>query len=345
MKIATILATLCLVFASCAPVESAKSQAGATAIESAKSQIAATAVVSASATATSAPVQTATAMVSAAPQAQAKGKIPNFEHIILIVFENHGYGEVIGNSQMPYLNSLAKQYVLLSKDYAVTHPSLPNYIALVSGDTQNITKDCTKCFVNQPNLADLIETSGRTWKTYQEDMPSACFVGDADPYVQKHNPFIYFDAIRTNSTRCSNSVVPLTQLDNDLAANRLPNFAFIMPNLCNSSHDCPLGTADKWLKGTISKLQASPALGKNYLIIVTFDEGTEKDKSACCGLGSSAGGQVATVLISPLAKPGFTDATPVSHYGLLKTILLAWNLPNLGNTQQTSTQPILEPWK
>jgi phosphatidylinositol-3-phosphatase len=287
-------------------------------------------------------VQTTTAK---GPQGQAQGKIPNFEHIIMIVLENHGYGEVIGSSKMPYLNSLAKKYVLLTKDYAVSHPSLPNYIALVSGDTQGIKKDCTDCFVNQPSLADLIETSGRTWKTYQENMPSACFMGDADPYVQKHNPFIYFDSIRTNSTRCQSSVVPLTELDKDLANNKLPNFSFVMPNLCNSSHDCTLDKADKWLNGTVSKLQASPALGKNYLIIITFDEGKESDKASCCGMGKSAGGQIATVLVSPLAKPGFKEATPVSHYGLLKTILMAWNLPNLGNTQQADTQPILDAWQ
>jgi len=198
--------------------------------------------------------------------------------------------------------------------------------------------------VNQKSLADLIEASGRTWKTYQEDMPSACFVGDAKPYVQKHNPFIYFDPIRTNAKRCNRSIVPLTTLDNDLAANQLPNFAFIMPNMCNSGHDCGLDVADKWVKATIAKLQASSALGKNSLIILTFDEGEAKDKSACCGM-SKGGGQIVTVLISPLAKAGFSDATPVSHYGLLKTILEAWGLPDLGNTGQPDTQPITAPWK
>jgi hypothetical protein len=370
MKIATFLTTLCLVLASCAPIQSAKSQmqaipsinatatkapvdtATATEIPTKPApaspvvQVATATELASTETATRVPpVENATATVTPAAQAQSQGKIPEFEHIILIMFENHSFDEVIGAAKMPSFNSLADQYVLLTNHYAVTHPSLPNYIALMSGDTQGIKEDCRDCFVDQPNLADLIEVSGRTWKTYQEDMPSACFLGDADPYVQKHNPLIYFDSVRTNSTRCQSSVVPLTELDNDLATNQLPNFSFIMPNLCNSGHDCPLDTADHWLKGTISKLQASPALGKNYLIIITFDESKEKDKSSCCGMGSSAGGQVATVLISPLAKPGFKDATPVSHYGLLKTILQAWNLPNLGNTQQADIQPILAPWQ
>jgi phospholipase C len=279
------------------------------------------------------------------PQSDGQGKVPNFDHIVMIVLENRDYEEVVGNSHMPFLNALVKQNVLLTNDYAVRHPSLPNYIALVSGDTQNITKDCIDCFVNAKNLADLIEASGRTWKTYQESMPSACFVGDANPYAQKHNPFIYFDSIRLNEARCKKSIVPLTTLDGDLAANQLPNFAFIMPNLCNSGHDCPLDIADKWVNQMVTKLQASTAFGKNSLIMITYDEGNDKNTASCCGMGSKAGGRIAALLISPLVKPGFTDGTPLSHYSLLKTILQAWNLPDLGHTAQAETQAIVEAWQ
>lgn len=271
-------------------------------------------------------------------------EVPGFDHIVLILLENRGYDAVIGGSSMPHLDALARRNVLLTNYFAVAHPSLPNYIALVSGTTADIRSDCTKCFVNQPNLADLLETGGFTWKTYQEDMPSPCFVGDAKPYYQKHDPFIYFDSIRLNPARCARSVVPLSTLDTDLANNQLPNFAFIMPNYCNSGHSCPAGTADQWVSNMVSKLQASPALGPRSLIIVTFDEGSEESKASCCGQGSG-GGRVATVLISPLARPGFQDNTPYSHYSLLKTILMAWKLPvTLGEAGPASTQAILAPW-
>jgi phosphatidylinositol-3-phosphatase len=278
-------------------------------------------------------------------QAAASGKIPNFDHIVLIVLENQDYQAIIGNSGMPNLNDLAKKYVLLSSYYAVRHPSLPNYIALMSGDTQNITSDCRDCFVNQTNLADLIEASGRTWKAYQEDMPSACFLGDSNPYVQKHDPLIYFDSVRLNQARCDRSIVPLTQLEKDLSANQLPAFAFIMPNLCNSGHDCGLEKADTWVKDMVAKLQASPAFGGNTLIAVVFDEASSKNTGSCCGMGNKAGGQVAAILISPQAKPGFTDDTQYSHYSLLKTILTAWGLPALGKTQDAATLPITAPWQ
>jgi len=276
------------------------------------------------------------------PEAPTKG-IPNFDHIALILLENRDYTGAIGNPKMPYLNALAQQYVLLSNYFAVRHPSLPNYIALMSGSTQNITKDCTDCFINQPNLADRIEAGGRTWKSYMEDMPSPCFIGDKAHYVQKHNPLLYFDSVRLNADRCNRSIVPLTELDADLAANQLPNFSFIMPNLCNSGYECDAQVTDTWVYNMVTKLQTSSAFGENSLIIIAFDEGNEHNLGSCCGLGAKAGGQVPAILISPLGQPGFIDNTAYSHYSVLKLILSAWNLPDLGVS--ASAPPILAPWE
>jgi hypothetical protein len=102
--------------------------------------------------------------------------------------------------------------------------------------------------------------------------------------------------------------------------------------------------ADAWLPKMINQLQSSPALGQNYLIVITFDEG-ESDNSSCCGMSASAGGRVTTILISPEAKSGFSDPTPLSHYSLLKTILISWRLPQLGFTSNPETQAITAPWK
>ncbi len=118
-----------------------------------------------------------------------------------------------------------------------------------------------------------------------------------------------------------------------------------MPNICNSGHDCSAQTSDLWVSNMVAKLQGSSSLGKNSLIIITYDEGSDHNTESCCGLGKKAGGHVFTVLISPLAKDGFNDPTPYSHYSLLKTILMSWKLPDMGNTSQLSTQPIVLPWK
>ena len=343
MKKIAFLATLALLLAACAPAGNLDTLAhsGSKLPSNSLTPQAATLT---PALATPLPNRVATPTPRAATPAT-QGGIPVFDHIVLIMLENQNYSSVIGNNtQMPLLNALASQNVVLSNYFAVTHPSLPNYIALMSGSTQNIIKDCTACYVNKPNLADLIEASGRTWKAYLDGMPTPCFVGNLASYAQKHNPFIYFDSIRQNAARCNRSILPLTSLDGDLTKNSLPNFAYIMPDLCNSGYDCSAGVADKWVSDMVAKLQDSPALGNNSLIIVAFDEADSTDTSSCCGLPTPAGGQVPVVLISPSALPGVTDNTPYSHFSLLKTILTAWNLPLLGATIYASTQAITAPW-
>ena len=269
--------------------------------------------------------------------------LPKFSHVIVIVLENHEYNQVIGNqAEMPYLNQLAQQYTLLTNYHGVTHPSLPNYLAMIGGDTFGINSDCTRCSVNKPSLPDLLEASGKTWKTYQENMPSPCFSGAADNYAKRHNPFLYFEPIFQDQQRCQQHVVPFDQLDKDLLAGNLPDYAFITPNLCNDAHNCSLPNTDQWLKGVMDKLQKALFLDKNSLIAITFDEGNSN--SSCCGLASPAGGKVATVLVSPLVKAGFQDDTPYSHYSLLKTIEDAWGLTELGQTASPETNLILAPW-
>ena len=277
------------------------------------------------------------------PATGQNGSVPNFDHIVLIVLENQSYSAALDPASMPKLAALAQKNVLLTNYYAVGHPSLPNYLALMSGSTQGVTTDCLTCFVTAPNLADEIQKSSRTWKAYLEGMPAPCTLGDVHQYAQKHNPFIYFTSIRTDIALCDSSIVPLTQLTTDLSANQLPNFAFIMPNLCNSGHSCPPSTADQWLSAMLTKLQAGSGLGKNSLIIVTFDEADSQDKTSSSG-SANGGGKVVTILISPLAKPAFQDNTAYSHYSLLKTILAAWSLPDLGKTSDANVSSILAPW-
>lgn len=278
------------------------------------------------------------------PTATSKPLVPNFEHIVIIMFENKEFGTVIGNPLMPNYNRLAREYTLLTQYYAVGHPSLPNYIALIGGDTFGIDSNCHDCFIDAPSLPDLIEASGRTWKTYQEDMPEPCYVGDTDVYVQKHNPFNYFNSIRLDAARCERTIVPLTALQTDIETASLPNFVFITPNLCNDAHDCTLDVADAWLTELLGRLiPALDATGKSYLLVMMFEEG--QGNHSCCGLPLEAGGRVPVVFYSPLVKNGFEDPTPYTHYSLLKTISTAWGLPLLGHAADDSNVLITAPWK
>jgi phospholipase C len=291
-----------------------------------------------------APTATPSALPSPAPTATLKPPVPNFDHIVIVMFENKEFGSVIGNSRMPGYNKLARDYTLLSQYYAVRHPSLPNYIALIGGDTFGIDSNCNDCFVNAISLPDLIEASGRTWKTYQEDMPKPCFLGDTDIYAQKHNPFIYFDPIRTEAERCKRTIVPLDALQVDIDGASIPNFIFITPNLCNDAHDCPVDIADAWLTELLGRLvPALQAASPSYLLVLLFEEG--QGNASCCDLPPEAGGRVPVVLYSPLVKNGFEDATPYTHYSLLKTISTSWGLPWLGHAADDAQKLITEPWK
>jgi len=270
--------------------------------------------------------------------------VPNFDHIVIIMFENKEFGTVIGNPLMPNYNKLAREYTLLTQYYAVRHPSLPNYIALMGGDTFGIDSNCSDCFIDAPSLPDLIEASGRTWKTYQEDMPGPCYLGDTHLYVQKHNPFIYFNPIRLDTARCERSILPLTALQTDIETASLPNFIFITPNLCNDAHDCPLDVADAWLTELLGRLvPALDTTGESYLLVMMFEEG--QGNHSCCGLPLEAGGRVPVVFYSPLVKNGFEDPTPYTHYSLLKTISTAWSLPLLGHAAEDNNVLISAPWK
>jgi acid phosphatase len=263
--------------------------------------------------------------------------VPRFSHIFEIVLENKEYSSIIGNPSAPYLNSLAQQYGLATNYYAIAHPSLPNYIALIGGSTFGIKSNCTTCFIDAPNLVDQIEGAGRSWRAYMEGMPSPCFVGDQGRYRQKHNPFIYYDNIRQNPARC-NQIVPFTQFAQDLTANTLPDYVWITPDMCNDTHDCPVSTGDLWLQTWVTKVLASPAWQQNGVLFITYDESKSSDSSGCCQ--GAAGGHIVTLVISPLGKPGYRSSTAYDHYSLLRTIEEAWGMPRLGGANCPCAPPL-----
>ncbi len=261
-------------------------------------------------------------------------RVPPFSHIFIIVMENKEYEAEVRAPQAPYFNSLANTYALATQYYGISHPSLPNYIALTSGSTLGISSDCTTCFQQAPNLADQLEASGHSWKAYMEDMPAPCYVGNSPDglYAQKHNPFIYYDDIRTNKSRCTSHVIPFSQFAVDIANKQLPDFVWITPSMCHDTHDCPISDGDSWLSDVVPSILQSLAFTQNGVLFITFDEGKTDD--SCCN--GAAGGKIATLVISPLVKKGFQSTTPESHYSLLRTIEDAWKLPPLGEAKNSN---------
>jgi phosphatidylinositol-3-phosphatase len=58
--------------------------------------------------------------------------VPEFDHIFVVIMEYHGYDEIIGSSDAPFINELADAYGVAANYFSVAHPSLPNYLALGS---------------------------------------------------------------------------------------------------------------------------------------------------------------------------------------------------------------------
>lgn len=274
------------------------------------------------------------------------GGIPNFSHVFVILMENKEYDEVIGSSQAPYINELARTYSSASRYYAISHPSLPNYLALASGSTQGITDDCPDCSFDVKNLADQLDEKRKSWRSYAEDMPSPCYNGGFGPpsgaqgrplYVRKHNPWMYFKSVSGNPQRC-NQVVPLTQFSADLQSNRLPDYSWIAPNMMHDMHDGSIKDGDTWLASFVPRILDSPAWKDNGAIFLVWDEGS--GDGGCCGYAK--GGRTPAIVVSPLGRRGYQSNVSYTHYSLLRTIEEAWGTGLLGGAGDSQTRSMTD---
>jgi hypothetical protein len=257
-------------------------------------------------------------------------------HVAVLVMENEEYADVIGSPATPFINRLADHYALADRAFAITHPSLPNYLALTGGATFGINSDCTDCSVRGAGLAGQLDRAGITWRAYMEGLPHPCFTGSQNgEYAKKHDPFLYYTAISGSSAGCAH-VTPFTRLTSDARAHRLPAFVWITPNLCHDMHDCPPASGDHFLASLIPGLLR--ALGRNGLLFLTWDEGASDE--GCCRL--AAGGHVATIVAGGGARAGARLGTPVDHYSILQTIEDLFGLPRLGGADCACT-PSLGP--
>lgn len=249
--------------------------------------------------------------------------VPAFRHVVVVVFENKPRAAVLGNRNAPAFNAFARRGAVLNGYRGVTHPSLPNYLALVSGSTHGIRTDCTSCVVEAPNLADALEAKGLTWKTYAEGLPRPGWTGARHGrYAKKHVPFLYFSSVLSHP-RWLRNVVPLSRL----SPRRLPDFALVVPDMCHDMHDCPVRVGDAWLGRFLPSLLRV----EGTAVFVVFDEAYE------------AGNGVPALALGPLVRPGSRFRTPMTHYGLLRTIEDGLGLPRLGRSARVG--PVTGIWK
>jgi len=245
---------------------------------------------------------------------------PPRPHVFVIVMENRSPAQAL---RTRYVSSLAQQYAVLTNYHAVAHPSLPNYLALTSGNTWGIRDDG---FHRLPSggLGAQLTKSGISWRAYMEGMSDDC-LADVGGYAVKHNPFAYYGAA------CPSNIVNFGQLSSDLAINP-PQFLWIGPDMCHDTHDCSLQTGDAWLASTVPQILASDAWKQNGVLFITWDE----DDS------SSDTNAVSALVIAPNLK-AHTSAKLYDHYSMLATIQDLLGVGRLGNASGAATIDLVPP--
>jgi len=260
------------------------------------------------------------ALVVCSAGQSAPRQVPPFDRAIVVVMENKARSAVLGNPHAPAFNAFARQGAVLTGYRGVTHPSLPNYLALVSGSTHGVASDCTRCTVGGPSLADTLAARHLTWKAYAEGLPRPAWTGAASGrYVKRHVPFLYFRNVLARPA-WSRRVVPLTQFAGDRAAGRLPAFSLVVPDMCHNMHDCSVATGDAWLKRFLPPLLKLPGTA----VFVVFDE------------SDSAHPGVPALALGTLVRPHSRATGPLDHYGLLRTIEDGLGLRLLGRSARST---------
>jgi hypothetical protein len=253
-------------------------------------------------------------------------------HVMVIVEENEQNSAVVDSPSAPYLTGLAHTYASATNWFAIQHDSPADYVALISGSTQNWDPTATSHVFPGPTLVDELTAKGVGWKAYMEDAPSPCYTAGGSTvggYYADHNPFVHFSSITSSSSKC-NSVVPFaSNFASDLNGGTAPPFMFVVPNGCNDMHDaCPAGSdpvtqGDTWLHTNLPTVLNSSWYQTGGTVIITWDEG-----KGTAGFNGGNGGQIPTLVLSSAAHGNYTAGG--DHYGTLRAIEEAYGVDFLG---------------
>jgi len=297
----------------------------------------------------------------------------DFDRVIVIVMENHGFDNVIGGLDprdpsgtklvTPFITQLALNSGLGTYYFGLTHPSLPNYLSMIAGDFFGVHDDNDSCFnpahganchgFDVPNLVDQLEARHISWESLNQTMPSVGFLGSRFPttgptlYAQKHNPFVYFKDIALDPSRLA-KIKPfdLGQLQAELASPATASrFIYLVPDQCNDQHGTTgcnaddatiLANGDAFLAKTVPVIVGSRAFTEKSVLFIVWDEDDFGSNLSCCGEPGIGGGHVAMIAVTKGGSP-VKNAAPTNHFSLLATIEDGFGLPRLANAKTANT--------
>jgi phosphatidylinositol-3-phosphatase len=255
---------------------------------------------------------------AASPVAARQPRRHTIGHVVWVLMENKDYSSVVSSGSAPYIKRLAHRYGLATNYSAVSHPSLPNYIALTSGSDQSITDDSgpSSHRLNVPSIFS--QLPGGASRSLEQAMPSHCARDDSGEYAVRHNPESYY----TNLGRgCSRYDVPFGAKP-DLSA----RFTLVTPNVVNDMHDGSIADGDRFLQAYVPALMATPQYRSgNTVIFIVWDEND-----------GASGNRVPCIVISPFTHRT-RDGARYTHYSLLRTTEALLGLPLLGNARSANS--------
>jgi phospholipase C len=307
-----------------------------------------------------------------AAEASASNAVPRYDHVFVIMLENKGFDELIGNPSAPFINHLATKYGLATQYSSVGDPSAPNYVAILAGNTFGIDSNAPywSHAIDQPCVLNELSSAGLSWKAYVQSMPYAGFLGygypnrwlgvpDIDPlYASKHNGIPYFTQIVSNPVELK-KMGPLTPIFTDLV-NNPPKFGWIAADMCHDMHGAPIYCtdsgddgdpsdiklvthADQYVEQIVSAITNAPFWphGNNAIVMLT-EQGEDGDTTGCCDAIPGTG-RVPVVVVTSHGPRAFTDSTSYNHYSLNKSIEQAFGLPCLEYACDDANVPAMSP--
>ncbi len=237
--------------------------------------------------------------------------------VLVVIEENHSLSQM--KTGMPYLYSAAEKYGYATHYTAITHPSLPNYLAIAGGSTFGLADDLPPSVhpISGQSVFGQAIARGRTAKLYAESMVDNCELANDGRYAVKHNPWAYFVDERAS---CHSYDVPLRPaLADDSAAGKLPNVGMIVPSLDHDAHDGSLRAADAWLRTHLGDVFAGPDWKSGHLaIVITADEDDRR-----------ASNNVLTVVIHPSQLHHVVNTPRLGHYSLTRLFAQVVGTPPL----------------
>jgi acid phosphatase len=264
----------------------------------------------------------ATSVARPGPARARVEQVPHYAHIVVVMEENHAYSQIIGNTQAPYIKSLARKGALFTNSHAISHPSEPNYMAITSGSTYGLSSD--KCPFSTPkaNIGSELIAAGLSYADYSESMPSQGYEGcTSGEYARKHNPAANYTDLPSSVNQTFAQFPPSSSYAS------LPTVSFVDPNLLDDMHDGTVAAGDSWLKEHMGSY-LTWAMSHNSLLVVTWDENN-----------GTPGNKIATIFAGADIKAG-RYSERVTHYSVLRTLEQAYGLKALGRS--ASATPITD---